>query len=412
MLPAGEVGSPFPLEGSAVFREVTERASQWLGSARWEERCAAVRSLLVIMEYTSDYFRPSLASLFALLRPLLHDPVPAVRRKTAFFFSETADYCSDIFLDAAPFIPAELDALLASDEFDVVSALYIIESFPAVYATLDPSSALQLVVPLFLSPSSPSRGYWGSFRRPRRSARSPSRSPASPAPSARSAPPSSRFSFAFAFFFISHTQTPLLGIAQSVLLRPLRPEDVESHSYAYQLLTELLDAFGIAQLRSALPGILEAAFAAVQAQADFALSSTIFPFLSALAKQAAPGDALGVSLARFLPFLDELVFGYSEYVDVKLPSAEEEFGSLGGAFAGQPKEEGYRIVRIDAERARCKVAALETMLRIYQERQRAGETLPAEELGNVASAIVSMCAHSNAEIQYSAVRTAGICSLD
>ena len=141
-----------------VFREVTERAARWLGSARWEERCAAVRSLLVIMEYTRDYFRPSLASLFALLQPLLHDPVPAVRRKTAFFFSETADYCSDIFLDAAPFTPAELDALLASDEFDVVSALYIIESFPAVYATLDPPAALQLVVPV--SPfCDASRGY-------------------------------------------------------------------------------------------------------------------------------------------------------------------------------------------------------------------------------------------------------------
>ena len=214
------------------------------------------------------------------------------------------------------------------------------------------------------------------------------------------------------FLSFSHSQTPLLGIAQSVLLRPLRPEDVESHSYAYQLLTELLDAFGIAQLRSALPGILEAAFAAVQTQADFALSSTIFPFLSALAKQATPGDALGVSLARFLPYLDELVFGYLEYVDVKLPSAEEEFGSLGGAFEGKPKEEGYRIVRIDAERARCKVAALETMLRIYQERQRAGETLPAEELDNVASAIVSMCGHSNAEIQYSAVGTARRFSVD
>lgn len=144
----------------------------------------------------------------------------------------------------------------------------------------------------------------------------------------------------------------------------------------------------------------------MQAQADFALSSTIFPFLSALARQAAPGDALGASLARFLPYLDELVFGYLEYVDVKLPSAEEEFGSLGGAFAGKPREEGYRIVRIDAERARCKVAALETLLRIYQERQRAGEALPAEELDNVASAVVSMCGHSNAEIQYSAVGAA------
>ena len=78
--------------------------------------------------------------------------------KGSIFFSETADYCSDIFLDAAPFIPAELDALLASDEFDVVSALYIIESFPAVYATLEPSAALQLVVPV--SPfCDASRGY-------------------------------------------------------------------------------------------------------------------------------------------------------------------------------------------------------------------------------------------------------------
>lgn len=163
-------------------------------------------------------------------------------------------------------------------------------------------------------------------------------------------------------------------------------------------------------MRAALPGLLDAAFAAVQAQADFALSSTIFPFLAALAKQSrpgdAPGDALGESLARFLPFLDELVFTYSEYVDVQLPSAEEEFGSLGGEFAGRPKQEGYRIVRIDAERARCKVAALDALLRIMQERQRAGEAISGEELDNIASAVVGMCAHSNAEIQYSAVGSA------
>ena len=98
------------------------------------------------MEYTNDYFRPSLASLFDRVKPLLHDAIPAVRRKTAFFFSETATYCGDIFLAAAPFIPAELDALLAGDEFDVVNALYLIESFPAVYSTLSPPAALSLVV--------------------------------------------------------------------------------------------------------------------------------------------------------------------------------------------------------------------------------------------------------------------------
>lgn len=190
-----------------------------------------------------------------------------------------------------------------------------------------------------------------------------------------------------------------------MLQSPLAPETVETHAYAYELLTALLDAFGIAPLRSALPALLDAAFQAVRSQADFALSSAVFPFLSALMRHAAQDDAVVAALERFLPFLDELVFSYSEYVDAQLPSAEEEFGSLGGAFEGRAQEEGYRIVRIDAERARCKAAALKTLVEITRKRLMGGAKIPVEELDNLASAVVSLCSHSNQEIQHSAVGT-------
>ena len=106
--------------------------------------------MLVIMEYTSDYFRPTLQTLFSHLRPFLHDSVPAVRRKAALFFSETADYCSDIFSEAAPFLPEELQQLLNGDEFEVISALYILESFPSLYNSMSSQDVIQFVVWILL----------------------------------------------------------------------------------------------------------------------------------------------------------------------------------------------------------------------------------------------------------------------
>ena len=140
-----------PLRYRLVFTEVTTRASQLLSSSLWTHRRSAITAMLVIMEYTSDYFRPTLQTLFSHLRPSLHDSVPAVRRKAALFFSETADYCSDIFSEAAPFLPEELQQLLNGDEFEVISALYILESFPSLYHSMSSQDVIQFVVWILLS---------------------------------------------------------------------------------------------------------------------------------------------------------------------------------------------------------------------------------------------------------------------
>ena len=87
-----------------VFEMVTARCQTLLSSQNWQHRRSALTALLVIIEYTADLYRPLLSELLPQLRPLLFDPVRVVRRKAAFFFSEIADYCSSVFLEAAPFI--------------------------------------------------------------------------------------------------------------------------------------------------------------------------------------------------------------------------------------------------------------------------------------------------------------------
>ena len=93
---------------SMVFNEVMSLSFNQLGSPSWQQRRSALTAMLVIIEYTSDIYRPSLSNILAQIRPLLFDPIRAVRRKAAFFFSEIADYCSSVFVESAPFIQEDI----------------------------------------------------------------------------------------------------------------------------------------------------------------------------------------------------------------------------------------------------------------------------------------------------------------
>ena len=77
---------------SFIYRHVAdvviEEAQRRLQSSDWHDRRTALTSMLVVMEYTCDYFKPILNKLLPTLRCFLRDPIPSVRRKAAFFFSE------------------------------------------------------------------------------------------------------------------------------------------------------------------------------------------------------------------------------------------------------------------------------------------------------------------------------------
>mgnify|MGYP004513564003 CR=1 FL=1 len=150
--------SPFvPLLPSRSLTErVLQEAQKRLASTDWHDRRTALTAMLVIMEYTSDIFRPLLASLLPTLRPFLADPVPAVRRKAAFFFSECGYYCEGAFMEAAPWIISDLQQvgalrdtdtqMLNGEEFDVLSALYILETVAPDIVLSDPALSLTLIV--------------------------------------------------------------------------------------------------------------------------------------------------------------------------------------------------------------------------------------------------------------------------
>ena len=150
--------SPFvPLLPSRSLTErVLQEAQKRLASTDWHDRRTALTAMLVIMEYTSDIFRPLLASLLPTLRPFLADSVPAVRRKAAFFFSECGYYCEGAFMEAAPWIISDLQQvgalrdtdtqMLNGEEFDVLSALYILETVAPDIVLSDPALSLTLIV--------------------------------------------------------------------------------------------------------------------------------------------------------------------------------------------------------------------------------------------------------------------------
>ena len=97
---------------SFIYRHVAdvviEEAQRRLQSSDWHDRRTALTSMLVVMEYTCDYFKPILNKLLPTLRCFLRDPIPSVRRKAAFFFSECGYYCEEPFMEAAPWIVTDI----------------------------------------------------------------------------------------------------------------------------------------------------------------------------------------------------------------------------------------------------------------------------------------------------------------
>lgn len=105
------MGSCFPDEcvsSTSITPSEVFKCVYTLASADWHERRSALTSMLVIMEYTADYFKPVLQPLSLQVHTLLRDPVPAVRRKAAFFFSETIDWCGPVLQEAAPFLVSDI----------------------------------------------------------------------------------------------------------------------------------------------------------------------------------------------------------------------------------------------------------------------------------------------------------------
>ena len=91
-----------------VADTVIKEAQRRLQSSDWHDRRTALTSMLVIVEYTCDYFKPLLGKLLPTLRCFLRDPVPSVRRKAAFFFSECGYYCEEPFMEAASWIVTDI----------------------------------------------------------------------------------------------------------------------------------------------------------------------------------------------------------------------------------------------------------------------------------------------------------------
>lgn len=100
-----------------IFNEVIQYCSCLISSSVWQQRRSALTAMLVIIEYTSDLYHPLLSDILLQIRPLLFDPVRVVRRKAAFFFSEIADYCEDIFIDSAPFIVQDIQQVFLMSFF-------------------------------------------------------------------------------------------------------------------------------------------------------------------------------------------------------------------------------------------------------------------------------------------------------
>lgn len=93
----------------------------------------------------------------------------------------------------------------------------------------------------------------------------------------------------------------------------------------------------------------------------------------------------------------------AEYVRVELPTAETEFGRLGGALGGAEDASAYQVVRVDSERVQCKAAALDAYVSLWEARAARAALAPAQ-LEQLASCVVALCQHSSAVLRLHAVR--------
>lgn len=83
------------------------------------------------------------------------------------------------------------------------------------------------------------------------------------------------------------------------------------------------------------------------------------------------------------------------YVEVKVPSATKEYGSLGGSFS-DVEQRSYRLVHVDANRVQCKSLALDTYLSICERRVNTQVMIEEETIDRLTDIVVFFCQNGNA----------------
>lgn len=93
--------------------------------------------------------------------------------------------------------------------------------------------------------------------------------------------------------------------------------------------------------------------------------------------------------------LYETVYPILVYVEVKVPSATKEYGSLGGSFS-DVEQRFYRLVHLDTNRVQCKSLALDTYLSICESRMKTQGMIEEEVIDRLTESILFFCQNSNA----------------
>lgn len=191
----------------------------------------------------------------------------------------------------------------------------------------------------------------------------------------------------------------------AMVMAPLAPETVDLHGHSLELLSILLDIFGYDCMNENLDTLVEHLCHFVGM--DLSFDTFIFPFLLKvmIVGERTASPRLQMFLAQFssfIPILENIVYGYSEYVDADVPKADVEFGSIGNDFSTRSPEV-YSLVTVDSGQAEHKASALDTLIIIY-ENQSKREQLEDAKKQHMMSCLVSLSQHSNLTIRHHAVR--------
>lgn len=82
------------------------------------------------------------------------------------------------------------------------------------------------------------------------------------------------------------------------------------------------------------------------------------------------------------------------YVEVKVPSATKEYGSMGGSFSVEQRS--YRLVHVDANRVQCKSLALDAYLSLCERRVNTQVMIEEETIDRLTDIVVFFCQNGNA----------------
>lgn len=197
----------------------------------------------------------------------------------------------------------------------------------------------------------------------------------------------------------------LTSILFSAICSPLNETNVDMHGHAVELASSLLKVFQSYCMDSRLEQIVEHLYQVVGC--DLTYDTYIFPFLSRVLfiGKSSQSDRLPTFislLGHFLPMLEQIVFGRSEYVDAGIPDANKEFGSFGNG-ADMKAPEITSIVNVDSNQSERKAFALDALIYIYLFYSEQ-EMLDEMKKEAMQSELVKLCQHYNSTIRHHAVR--------